>query len=82
MTTTTTPLRNFIDGDFSEPAEGGSAPVMNPATGEAYLEAPVSSAADVDRAMEAAASAFATWRLGLTSGPGRTPFLCREGRST
>jgi betaine-aldehyde dehydrogenase len=59
---TTTALRNFIDGDFVEPAEDRTAPVVNPATEDAYIEAPVSSAADVDRAMQAAATAFATWR--------------------
>jgi betaine-aldehyde dehydrogenase len=62
MTTTASPLRNFIDGDFVEPAEDRTAPVVNPATEDAYLEAPVSSAADVDRAMQAAATAFETWR--------------------
>ena len=59
---TTTALRNFIDGDFVEPAEDRTAPVVNPATEDAYVEAPVSSAADVDRAMQAAATAFETWR--------------------
>ena len=60
--TITSPLRNFIDGDFVDPARGTTAAVVNPATGEAYTEAPVSTSADVDRAMRAAATAFETWR--------------------
>ncbi|CAN5383587.1 MAG: gamma-aminobutyraldehyde dehydrogenase [Acidimicrobiia bacterium] len=60
--TITSPLRNFIDGDFVDPARGTAAAVVNPATGEAYTEAPVSTSADVDRAMRAAATAFETWR--------------------
>lgn len=55
-------LRNFIDGAFTEPADGGYADLVDPATGEVFAAAPVSAAADVDRAMAAAARAFGTWR--------------------
>jgi betaine-aldehyde dehydrogenase len=55
-------LRNFVGGAFVDPTEGRSAPVVDPATGEAYAQAPVSSAADVDAAMKVAASAFEEWR--------------------
>ena len=36
--------------------------MVDPSTGEAYLQAPVSGSADVDAALRAAAAAFETWR--------------------
>ncbi|MDX6632050.1 MAG: betaine-aldehyde dehydrogenase [Solirubrobacterales bacterium] len=65
--TTTTRLRNFIDGEWAEPAEGETEPVLNPATGEPMAEAPLSSAEDVDRAVAAAKRAFDGW---ATTTPG------------
>ena len=38
------------------------APLVDPSTGEAFAEAPVSGPADVDRALRVAAEAFASWR--------------------
>ena len=35
-------LRNFINGEYVDSVDGRTAPVVNPATGEAYAEAPVS----------------------------------------
>src|SRR5436190_21167496 len=58
MAIATRTLQNFIDGEFTEPAEGGTEPIINPATGEAIAQAPLSTAADVDRAVEAARRAF------------------------
>jgi betaine-aldehyde dehydrogenase len=55
-------LQNFVDGQLVDGADGRTAPVVNPATGEAYAEAPVSSEADVDAAVRAAARAFPGWR--------------------
>jgi betaine-aldehyde dehydrogenase len=60
MSTTTT-LQNFIDGQFVDPAEGETEPVLNPATGEAIADAPLSSREDVDRAVMAARRAFPDW---------------------
>jgi betaine-aldehyde dehydrogenase len=60
-TTVTAPLRNFIDGEFAEAAEGGTTPVLNPATGEEIAQAPNSTQADVDRAVKAARDAFPGW---------------------
>ena len=60
-TATLTRLRNFIDGDFVDPAEGQTEQVMNPATGEAIAEAPLSTAEDVNRAVAAARRAFDGW---------------------
>ncbi len=54
-------LSNFVNGTYVD-ADGPMAPVIDPSTGRAYAEAPVSSAADVDRAMQAAAKAFPGWR--------------------
>jgi betaine-aldehyde dehydrogenase len=55
------PLQNFIDGEFVDPAEGQTETVVNPANGEAVAEAPVSTQADVDRAVAAARKAFETY---------------------
>ena len=53
-TATLTKLQNFIDGEFVDPADGETEEVLNPATGEAIAEAPLSTAEDVDRAVAAA----------------------------
>jgi betaine-aldehyde dehydrogenase len=60
-TITGTKLQNFINGEFVDPADGATEPVINPSTGEQIAEAPLSSAEDVDRAVEAARKAFETW---------------------
>ncbi|WP_253760167.1 aminobutyraldehyde dehydrogenase [Hamadaea flava] len=55
-------MRNFINGEWVAPADGRHADLIDPSTGEVFASAPVSGAADVDRAMRAAAAAFETWR--------------------
>jgi betaine-aldehyde dehydrogenase len=60
-TTTTTELKNFIDGEERPAADGGSEPVINPATGEQIAVTPVSGEADVDAAVKAADAAFRNW---------------------
>jgi betaine-aldehyde dehydrogenase len=55
-------LRNFIGGEWSQPAGDATAELINPSTGEAFATAPVSGQADVDAAFTAAAQAFETWR--------------------
>jgi betaine-aldehyde dehydrogenase len=55
-------LRNYIDGEFRDAADGRTTDVVNPVTGEPYATAPLSAAADVDAAMAAAAAAFPAWR--------------------
>lgn len=62
MTTELRRLRNYIDGEFRDAADGRTTEVVNPATGEAYATAPLSGQADVDAAMAAAAAAFPAWR--------------------
>ncbi|WP_329258439.1 gamma-aminobutyraldehyde dehydrogenase [Streptomyces sp. NBC_01478] len=62
MSTELRRLRNYIDGEFRDAADGRTTEVVNPVTGEAYATAPLSGAADVDAAMAAAAAAFPAWR--------------------
>jgi betaine-aldehyde dehydrogenase len=54
-------LRNFINGESVESADGRTSEVVNPVNGKAYATAPVSSAEDVDMAMQAAGKAFESW---------------------
>jgi betaine-aldehyde dehydrogenase len=61
MTTTVPTLQNLINAESVAPAEGQTEPILNPATGEVIAHAPVSSAADVDRAVTAARQAFPGW---------------------
>jgi len=55
-------LRNFVDGEHRDATSDESTPLINPATGEEFARAPVSSAADVDAALKAAQRAFGGWR--------------------
>jgi betaine-aldehyde dehydrogenase len=55
-------LQNFVGGEHVEAEDGRSSELINPATGEAFAEAPVSSRTDVDRAFEVAEKAFESWR--------------------
>ncbi len=67
MATTTASLQNFIDGEYVDPVEGQTEPVLNPATGDVIAHAPLSTEADVDRAVTAARNAFDGW---ATTTPG------------
>ncbi len=53
-------LRNFIDGE-SVASEGEDEAILNPATGEELVRAPLSTPAEVDRAVRAARKAFDGW---------------------
>jgi betaine-aldehyde dehydrogenase len=55
-------LANFVGGQYVAPRDGRTSDVIDPSTGEGYLQAPVSGAADVDAALRVAAEAFETWR--------------------
>ena len=63
MAIQTQTLRNFIDGEYIDPVDGETEPVINPATGESIAEAPLSSPEDVDRAVSAARRAFDGWSV-------------------
>ena len=54
-------LRNFVNGDFADAADGATSEVINPSTGQAYATAPVSGEADLDKAYSAASTAFDSW---------------------
>ena len=55
-------LQNFVGGEYVDASDGRSSDLINPATGEVFASAPVSSQADVNRAFEVASRAFETWR--------------------
>jgi betaine-aldehyde dehydrogenase len=57
-----TELRNFINGQWSEPASGRRSDLTDPSTGEVFASAPVSGAEDVDAAFAAASAAAEGWR--------------------
>jgi betaine-aldehyde dehydrogenase len=61
MATVTSQLQNFVGGEFVDPVQGETEPVLNPATGEEIALAPVSGEEDVARAVGAARSAFEGW---------------------
>ena len=55
-------LTNFVDGKAVPAADGRTTDLVNPATGEVFASAPLSSQVDIDAACAAAAAAFQTWR--------------------
>ena len=56
------PLRNFVNGEYADAKSGRTSDVIDPSTGEAYVQAPVSCSEDVDEALNVAATAFEGWR--------------------
>jgi malonate-semialdehyde dehydrogenase (acetylating) / methylmalonate-semialdehyde dehydrogenase len=61
-------LENYVDG-FWEPSSGETLPVVNPATMQTIAHVPLSTADELDQAVQAAKRAFDDWR--------RTPPLAR-----
>jgi malonate-semialdehyde dehydrogenase (acetylating)/methylmalonate-semialdehyde dehydrogenase len=58
-----TTLRNYVGGRWEPPAAAVDVlPVRNPATGDVIAEVPLSGAADVEKAVQAASAALAGWR--------------------
>lgn len=82
MTTTTTEITrfgHFIDGKRVEPATGDYMPTFDPATGRPWAELARGTAADIDRAVQAAARAHHSWR---SIGPSdRAALLARLGEA-
>jgi 1-pyrroline dehydrogenase len=54
--------QQFIGGRWVDAASGKTLTVENPATGQAIAQVPASGEEDVNRAVEAAATAFETWQ--------------------
>jgi aminomuconate-semialdehyde/2-hydroxymuconate-6-semialdehyde dehydrogenase len=54
-------IKNFINGQYVDPASGQYFDKINPATGDVIARVPDSDGRDVDRAVEAAARAFPVW---------------------
>jgi malonate-semialdehyde dehydrogenase (acetylating)/methylmalonate-semialdehyde dehydrogenase len=59
---TETKIPNFINGEWVESNAPEWADVVNPATGESLGKVPMSDAAEVTKAIEAAAAAYPAWR--------------------
>jgi betaine-aldehyde dehydrogenase len=57
-----TELKNFVGGKYADTRDGRTSDVIDPSTGEPYAQAPVSSADDVDAALQTAADAFTSWK--------------------
>jgi malonate-semialdehyde dehydrogenase (acetylating)/methylmalonate-semialdehyde dehydrogenase len=55
-------VHNYIEGQWRESAARERLPVLNPATGEELGRTPLSPAAEMDQAAQAAARAFPAWR--------------------
>ena len=55
-------LQNFINGQSVDSKSGETTTLIYPATGQPFATAPISNAADVDAAMQAASNAFVDWR--------------------
>jgi acyl-CoA reductase-like NAD-dependent aldehyde dehydrogenase len=62
MSVTVQQLRNLGGGEFVDAVDGGTADILNPATGEPIPAVPRGTQADVDRAVEAARKAWPEWR--------------------
>jgi len=55
-------LKNLIGGEWVASSATQTLPVLNPTNGEKLADCPMGTSADVDAAVQAAASAFVEWR--------------------
>lgn len=55
-------LKNYINGEWVSSSSDITEDVLNPATGELLAVVPISTKEEVDAAVQAAASAFETWK--------------------
>src|SRR5215468_8375540 len=62
VTTQVLELENYVNGAWRRATASEFADVTNPATAELLARTPLSAAADVDAAVQAAAAAFPAWR--------------------
>jgi betaine-aldehyde dehydrogenase len=61
VTATPRALRNFINGEYVDARSDATSDIVSPVTAQVVATAPVSSAADVDLAYQAASKAFEEW---------------------
>ena len=54
-------VKNYVNGKWVEPENNGFLDVENPSTGEILARVPLSTTAEVNRAIDAAAAAFPAW---------------------
>jgi malonate-semialdehyde dehydrogenase (acetylating) / methylmalonate-semialdehyde dehydrogenase len=74
-------LDNYIAGAWTAASGGEALDVTNPATGEVLARVPLSSSADLDRAVTAAREALPVWRGVSVIARARLLFGLREGLS-
>ena len=60
-------LLHWIDGAFVPATNDGWLPVTEPATGQTFARCAAGTASDIDRAVQAARSAFPTWSQTTTA---------------
>jgi 1-pyrroline dehydrogenase len=72
MSVAVTQHKNFVGGEWVDAVEGGTAEIVNPATGEVIAEVPEGTEADVDRAVAAAKGALPEW---LETTPGERALM-------
>jgi malonate-semialdehyde dehydrogenase (acetylating) / methylmalonate-semialdehyde dehydrogenase len=78
-TTATRLLDNYVGGRWTASSSSDALDVTNPATGEVLAQVPLSSAADLDAAVEAARAALPEWRAVSVIERARKLFALREG---
>lgn len=67
-------VKNYLNGTWVASKSGRQQPVYNPATNEVLAEVPLSTAAEVDKAVQAAREAFHEWRTTPPSTRARAMF--------
>src|SRR5919109_424519 len=77
-TTATRLLDNYVGGRWTASSSSDALDVTNPATGEVLAQVPLSSAADLDAAVEAARAALPEWRAVSVIERARKLFALRE----
>ncbi|MBN2313816.1 MAG: CoA-acylating methylmalonate-semialdehyde dehydrogenase [Sedimentisphaerales bacterium] len=55
-------VKNYVNGQWIEPKNSGFLDIENPSTGQIIGKTPLSTVAEVNRAIDAAATAFEDWR--------------------
>jgi malonate-semialdehyde dehydrogenase (acetylating) / methylmalonate-semialdehyde dehydrogenase len=79
VTAATRVLDNYIGGSWTPAAASEQLDVTNPATGDVLARVPLSSATDLDAAVQAARAALPAWREVSVIARARKLFALREG---